>query len=95
MRITPELEPFIPCRNADADPEMWFPERRSMADSPEYAGALCSGCPVKPECLATALALRVAHGIWGGTTGREREAMLRRRYRAAAARVAAELEPAP
>ncbi|MEV7991282.1 WhiB family transcriptional regulator [Streptomyces sp. NPDC086077] len=43
------------------------------------AKALCSGCPVRTECLAYALDERIGHGIWGGMTERERRALLRRR----------------
>ncbi|MGW4563957.1 WhiB family transcriptional regulator [Streptomyces sp. NPDC004561] len=43
------------------------------------AKALCSGCPVRTECLAFALDCRIEHGIWGGMTERERRALLRRR----------------
>ena len=40
---------------------------------------LCSGCPVRLECLADALDNRVEFGVWGGLTERERRALLRRR----------------
>ncbi|MFB6524873.1 WhiB family transcriptional regulator [Streptomyces sp. NPDC056399] len=43
------------------------------------AKALCTGCPVKAECLAYALDGRIEHGVWGGMTERERRALLRRR----------------
>ena len=39
---------------------------------------ICSGCPVKMECLADALDNRTEFGVWGGMTERERRAMLRR-----------------
>jgi WhiB family redox-sensing transcriptional regulator len=43
------------------------------------AKLLCSGCPVRTECLAEALDGRVEWGVWGGMTERERRALLRRR----------------
>ncbi|MFH8717650.1 WhiB family transcriptional regulator [Streptomyces zaomyceticus] len=43
------------------------------------AKAMCTGCPVRTECLAYALDHRVEHGIWGGMTERERRALLKRR----------------
>lgn len=43
------------------------------------AKAVCSGCPVRTECLAFALDRRIEHGVWGGMTERERRALLRRR----------------
>ncbi|MGV9255643.1 WhiB family transcriptional regulator [Streptomyces sp. NPDC003697] len=43
------------------------------------AKAVCTGCPVRTECLAYALDQRIEHGVWGGMTERERRALLRRR----------------
>ncbi|MEV8336662.1 WhiB family transcriptional regulator [Streptomyces niveus] len=43
------------------------------------AKAVCTGCPVRTECLADALDNRIEFGIWGGMTERERRALLRRR----------------
>src|ERR1700710_586397 len=39
----------------------------------------CMGCVVRTECLSDALDNRVEFGVWGGMTGRERRALLRRR----------------
>ena len=39
------------------------------------AKALCVRCTVRADCLSYALETR-QHGIWGGTTGDERAAML-------------------
>lgn len=41
--------------------------------------ALCSGCPVRKECLAEALDNRIEWGVWGGMTERERRQLLRQR----------------
>jgi WhiB family redox-sensing transcriptional regulator len=43
------------------------------------ARALCDGCPVLFACLAEALDGNIEWGIWGGTTERERRAILRQR----------------
>jgi len=43
------------------------------------AKQICSGCPVKAECLAEALDNRIEWGVWGGMTERERRALLRRK----------------
>jgi WhiB family redox-sensing transcriptional regulator len=43
------------------------------------AKQLCSGCPVRTECLAEALDNRIEWGVWGGMTERERRALLRQR----------------
>jgi WhiB family transcriptional regulator, redox-sensing transcriptional regulator len=57
-----------------ADPELFFPisdSGKSLAQVAE-AKAVCAGCPVRRECLAFALGTEQVHGIWGGTTARER-----------------------
>ena len=43
------------------------------------AKLMCTGCPVRSECLAEALDDRVEWGVWGGMTERERRALLNRR----------------
>lgn len=42
------------------------------------AKRVCNGCPVRMECLATALDNGEKFGVWGGMTERERRALLRR-----------------
>ncbi|MFC9795438.1 WhiB family transcriptional regulator [Streptomyces sp. NPDC127584] len=61
------------CRTVDA--EELFVEGAAQ----NRAKALCTGCPVKAECLAHALDRRIEHGVWGGMTERERRALLKRR----------------
>jgi len=58
------------CR--DVDPETFFPAPSEPADA---AMALCRTCPVLGSCLAWALQSGDLHGVWGGTTARERRAM--------------------
>jgi WhiB family redox-sensing transcriptional regulator len=58
-----------------ADPDDLFVEGAAQ----NQTKALCTGCPVRTECLAHALDHRIEHGVWGGTTERERRALLRRR----------------
>jgi hypothetical protein len=55
------------------DPETFFPAPLEPADT---AVALCGRCPVSGACLAWALSVGDCHGVWGGTTARERRAML-------------------
>jgi WhiB family redox-sensing transcriptional regulator len=55
------------CRGSDVN---FFPER---GDPVLPAKALCNGCEVKSECLATALADPSLVGIWGGTTAKQRQ----------------------
>ncbi len=45
------------------DPELFFAE--SPADV-EAAKAVCVGCPIRLECLASALDRREPWGVWGG-----------------------------
>jgi len=58
-----------------ADPETFFPEPQAQ-QSPAEALALCSNCPVQARCLAWALDAGDRNGVWGGTTPRERRAMI-------------------
>lgn len=55
------------------DPEVFFPAPTEPADR---ALALCRTCEVQGPCLAWALEVGDCHGVWGGTTPRERRAML-------------------
>jgi WhiB family redox-sensing transcriptional regulator len=55
------------------DPETFFPAASEPADA---AVALCRTCDVQGPCLAWALEVGDCHGVWGGTTPRERRAML-------------------
>lgn len=54
------------------DPETFFPAPSEPADT---AISLCRTCPVQGACLAWALQAGDLHGVWGGTTARERRAM--------------------
>ncbi len=66
---------------AQTDPELWFPE---TGGSTAEAKAVCSRCPVRPECLAFALEHRERFGVWGGASERERRRMTRSAGRRAA-----------
>lgn len=52
----------------------------------EAARRICEGCPVKSPCLEYALINRIDHGVWGGTSERERRRILRQRRQTLAAR---------
>jgi len=52
------------------DPDLFFPEH---GESLAPAKAVCSGCEVRAECLDYALATGQHHGVWGGTSERERK----------------------
>ncbi|MEN3305083.1 MAG: WhiB family transcriptional regulator, redox-sensing transcriptional regulator [Micromonosporaceae bacterium] len=56
-----QLDAELPCRRFD--PDLWF------ADSPaelELAKSLCGDCPVRVECLASAVERAEPWGVWGG-----------------------------
>lgn len=55
---------------AEADPEMFFPDR-GQAPVPPEARALCARCPWLRSCLRHALSYDL-HGVWGGTSQAER-----------------------
>lgn len=55
----------------------FFPTRGDQLDP---AKAICASCSVAFECLEHALDFPEYHGVWGGTSERERE-RLRRRMR--------------
>ncbi|MEV1009823.1 WhiB family transcriptional regulator [Streptomyces sp. NPDC049881] len=61
------------CRTTDPD------DLFVQGAAQNHAKAVCTGCPVRTECLADALDNRVEFGVWGGMTERERRALLRRR----------------
>jgi len=73
-------------RCTTADPEIFFPPR----DKDQYkviaaeAKSYCLGpngntpCPVRLECLWSAIDSDEQHGIWGGMSHRERNALVRK-----------------
>ena len=74
-----------PAWRADAacigeDPDLFFAQREDGGVSVAKATAICQRCPVIEECLA--FGLKEHHGVWGGTSERERR-QLRRRARLA------------
>lgn len=60
------------CRQVGGD--AWYPGGRSgyAKIAIAKAVAVCADCTVKAECLAYALEHNEQHGIWGGTTPRQR-----------------------
>ena len=57
-------------------PGLFFP---SDGVGVEVAKKVCVDCPVREVCLEYALVNRVDHGVWGGTSERERRRILKRR----------------
>jgi len=62
LDVAPGAGLDLPCRSGN-NPDLWF------ADTPadlEQAKRLCVDCPVRSECLASALARQEPWGVWGG-----------------------------
>ena len=53
------------------DPSLWFPVFRGRGTGKE-AKEICGRCPVKSECLESAIKYDEEDGIWGGMTRKER-----------------------
>lgn len=72
------------CRGLDT--ELWYPPRdkNQYKDVASISKAVCMGrdglpeCPVRKECLLYADANDDTHGIWGGMSHRERNALKRK-----------------
>lgn len=62
------------CRSLPVD--VFFP---TDAVGVEIARSICGGCAVKAACLEYALENREDHGVWGGTSERERRRILKAR----------------
>jgi WhiB family redox-sensing transcriptional regulator len=63
---------------AGAELEIFFPENEAAGWQATAAKALCRACPVRNECLAWALETESLTGIYAGTTGHQRRAILRK-----------------
>ena len=61
---------------ADKPPALFFP---SDGVGVEVAKRVCEECPVKSECLEFALENRIDHGVWGGTSERQRRRIVKAR----------------
>lgn len=57
-------------------PSTFFP---SDGVGVEVAKRICATCPVSAECLEYALEHRIDHGVWGGTSERQRRRILKQR----------------
>jgi len=57
-------------------PETFFPSDGVGVD---IARRICQDCPVKSPCLEYAMANHIDHGVWGGTSERERRRLARSR----------------
>lgn len=77
IALLPERPPWWDEAACKDQPEVnWFPER---GEPTEPAKQVCDACPARDACLAFAVEEHIEHGIWGGTSGRERRTMRRQR----------------
>ncbi len=60
-------EEFANCKATDTN--LFFPERGA---SSKEGKAVCSDCVVREQCLEESLSRYDTHGIWGGTSDRQR-----------------------
>jgi hypothetical protein len=88
----PKVYPAVTINGVDypegeLNTELFFPPRDKEAYKPiaDAAKAICLGkdggdeCPVRKECLLYALETDEQHGVFGGMSHRERNALLRRK----------------
>lgn len=61
---------------ANGDPDVMYPEHTPGINQ---AVAICRDCPVLEPCLNHALNNKELHGIWGGTTEKQRRRLFNRR----------------
>ena len=71
---------------ADKHPSIFFP---SDGVGVETARKICNECPMQQPCLEHALRNRIDHGVWGGTSERQRRRILKQRRLDALARASA------
>lgn len=76
LRVEPDAAPgwLAQAKCSGVDPDLFFPGRGVDTKTPK---AICAGCPVRAECLDHAMSRNEKHGIWGGTSERERRRMRR------------------
>ena len=73
------LLPQAKCRDIK-NPDIFFPEGKIQeADSLPIARSICDSCIERKECLEYALAENIPHGIWAGTTPKQRGVVAQRR----------------
>lgn len=83
INATPEANWMNQGNCADRDPSTFFP---SDGVGVEIARRICADCKVKTTCMEYTLKHHIDHGVWGGTSERERRRILRARNAEAAGR---------
>ena len=77
--LTTEWQQHGLCRAGDSEvffPPMHFEHKPEREAREAKAKSICSGCPVRIECLTWALEVREPHGVWGGASEGDRKQML-------------------
>jgi len=59
----PEWRKKAECLNLDVD--LFFEDYEDDAETAKFVDSVCGSCPVRDECLASAVELN-ASGVWGG-----------------------------
>jgi hypothetical protein len=81
MKATPH--PFAwqskaKCRNSSTS--IFFDDEDGSNHSRDRYKAICNSCPVRPNCLETAIIYNF-DGVWGGLEARERRELYSKEYR--------------
>jgi len=73
-----DLPRFVQAKCSDVkDKDLFFPDNRSQeAERLHQLKAICASCIHSEECLEYALEKQIIHGIWGGSTPVERNAVV-------------------
>ena len=59
------------------DKDLFFPDNRTQeAERLHQLKAICASCIHEKECLEYALEKQITHGIWGGSSPAERDAVV-------------------
>jgi len=73
-----DLPRFVQAKCSDVeDKDLFFPNNRIQeAERLHQLKAICASCIHEKECLEYALEKQIIHGIWGGSTPVERNAVV-------------------
>lgn len=63
------------CRSGRYDPDLWSPSGRSFEKRSQAAIDICYDCPVMLSCAKWALEKHEEHGVWGGLSEKDRQAI--------------------
>jgi WhiB family transcriptional regulator, redox-sensing transcriptional regulator len=68
------------CRGTDNPNQFHLDDLDSKWRITKQAKQLChTPCPILSDCLRYAMVNRIDYGVWGGTTGKERERMRKKK----------------